>query len=183
MGSSRLRFAHTSRSGTYNRVADPDWEDPLDGLPGVAAGGRWNPPGSFPVVYLNKSLPLARLFIAHKLMGHPYGPEDLDPEEAPVLALTDVPDDSYVDIVTDSGCAQAGLPVTYPSTAQGEVITHTACWPIGEEAWRIGEPGIACRSATVGAASSDEELAWFQRENQLHARDVMGFSKWFFQGS
>lgn len=180
MVSSGLSFAHTARSGTYFRVADPDWEDPLDGLPGVTSGGRWNPPGSFPVVSLNRSVSLARLFVAHRLRGQPYGPEDLDPETAPSLAHADVPEASYVDIVTDDGCRSAGLPVTYPFESQSKVVPHAVCWPIGERAWLQGEPGIACRSATKGAATSDEELAWFQRGSQLALSNLQPFSEWFF---
>ena len=180
MVSSGLSFAHTARSGTYFRVADPDWEDPLDGLAGAAVGGRWNSPGSFPVVYLNESVNLARLFVAYRLRRQPYGPEDLDPETAPSLAHADMPEASYVDIVTDDGCQRAGLPVTYPFDQRGKVVTHAACWPIGDRAWLQSEPGIACRSATTGAAASDEELAWFQRASQLTLSNLQPFSEWFF---
>ena len=140
-----------------------------------------NPPGSFPVVYLNKTFRLARKCVAHKLSGQPYGPEDLEPTAAPVLAVTDVPIKSRVDVVTDDGCRQAGLPATYPMTSQGEVIPHETCWPIGEQAWLMGESGIAYRSATTGAALTDEELAWFQRDQLLPEGEVLQFEDWFFQ--
>ena len=42
-------------------------------------GGRWNPPESFPVVYLCRSVPVARANVYRKLEGQPYGPEDLRP--------------------------------------------------------------------------------------------------------
>lgn len=176
-----MTFSHIERGGAYFRVAKPDWDNPLDGLPGLEAGGRWNPPGSFPVVYLNESVPLARKFVAHKLRGHPYGPEDLEPTAGPVLAATDVPIELRVDVVTDDGCKQAGLPSTYPMTREGEVVPHETCWPIGEEAWRIGESGIACRSATTGAAATEEDLAWFQRNGQLPKGEVRPFEDWFFR--
>lgn len=175
-----MRFRHLTRGGIYHRVADPDWEEPLDARPGVATGGRWNPPGSFPVLYLNQTVPLARLFVAHKLAGLPYRPEDLDLDSAPVLVDVEMASDSYVDIVTDRGCTAAGLPATYPLEAGGAVIPHEHCWPIGEEAQRTGELGIACRSATQGASPSDEELAWFQNNEMLPAKRITDFAEWFF---
>ena len=180
MGSPSLKFKHVTRAGTYHRVADPDWPEPLDARPALASGGRWNPPGSFPVVYLNRSVPLARLFVANKLRGLPYGPEDLDPDSGPVLVSVELLSGSYVDVVTDAGCASVGLPSSHPIDSSGDVVPHEACQPIGQEAWNQGEPGIACRSATHGASRSDEEMAWFQRGRRLHADEVEGFVDWFF---
>lgn len=180
MVGSALSFLRISRGGPYNRVAEITWENPLDGLPGVDEGGRWNAPDSFPVVYLNKTVKLARLYVAHKLRDHPYGPEDIDPDTGDVLATVDLPAQDHVDIVTDEGCLAVGLPITYPVDASGGVIRQETCRPIGGEAWRMNERGIACRSATVGAAREDEELAWFQRGSALTADSVLGFTDWFF---
>lgn len=161
-------------------MADPDWEDPLDAVPALSEGGRWSAPDSFPVVYLNGTVALARRFVAYRLRGQPYGPEDLDPDRGPLLVMAEVPTDEYVDIVTDPGCTKAGLPATYPFMSTGEVVPHEDCWPIGQQAWDIGEPGIACRSAMAGASLSDEELAWFQHDQGLNPVDVKTFSAWFF---
>lgn len=175
-----LSFLRLSRGGPYHRVAEADWEDPLDGVPGMNAGGRWNPPDSFPAVYFNQSVELARLYVSQKLRDQPYGPEDIDPDTGHVLATVDLPAQDYVDIVTDGGCRAAELPTTYPLDRFGDPIPHEACWPIGEDAWREGEHGIACRSATAGAERSDEELAWYQRGSALAAARVLGFTDWFF---
>ena len=75
------------------RVADPDWDDPLDGRYAGERGGRWNPPESFPVVYLCRSVPVARANVYRKLEGQPYGPEDLRRGTGPVLVRTTVPED------------------------------------------------------------------------------------------
>ncbi|HEX9658689.1 MAG TPA: RES family NAD+ phosphorylase [Rhodothermales bacterium] len=174
-----LKLLHLKRGGEYWRVADPDWTNPMDGRSGMASGGRWNAPASFPAVYLNGSVSLARLFVAHKLHDQPYGPEDLDPDSAPVLVTTDIAEGDFVDIVTDAGCAAAGLPETYPIDTSGEVIRHETCWPIGQAAWNQGERGIACRSATRGASKS-EELAWFQRNRKLLVKESERFVDWFF---
>lgn len=176
----RLTFLHLKRGGEYWRVADPEWADPLDGRPGMARGGRWNAPGSFAAVYLNSNVSLARLFVAHKLGHQPYGPEDIDPDSGPVLVSVDIAEEDFVDLVTSAGCANAGLPESYPINASGDVIGHETCWPIGQAAWNLGEQGIACRSATRGASESDEDLAWFQRAQPLQGGGVQPFVDWFF---
>lgn len=173
-------FRHVARSATYYRVAHPTWADPLDGLPAMPDGGRWNRPGSFPVVYLNQTIALARRFVAHKLRGQPYGPEDLEPDAGPDLAHAEVPSDDYVDIVSDAGCRAAGLPTSYPVSPTGEPVAHEDCRPLGDRAWNLGERGIACRSATFGASRSDEELAWSRRDTTMVLLDRQPFATWFF---
>ena len=42
------------------RVAKPDWKDPLDASFAGTHGGRWNPPRSWPTLYLNRDLDTAR---------------------------------------------------------------------------------------------------------------------------
>ena len=175
-----MSFRHVTRGGSYFRVADPVWQDPLDGHSGVATGGRWNEAGSFPVVYLSRTKSVARKFVAHKLGDQPYSPEDLDPAEGPLLVTADLESEDYVDVVTDEGCITAGLPDSYPRDDAGETIPHQVCWPIGQAAWDTGEPGIACRSASKAAATTDEELAWFQRADTLIAVDEEPFLSWFF---
>ena len=139
------------RGGTYCRVADPAWQNPLDSSYALRSGGRWNSPGSFPVVYLNRDLRMARANVARKFRGLPYGPELLRSEEAPILIEASVPDSEYVDILTDGGCADVGLPVTYPKRPDGSEVNWTECQAIGQEAWTRGCQGIACRSAAPGA--------------------------------
>lgn len=175
-----MKFRRILRGGFYHRVAEVGWANPMDGTPGVERGGRWNPPGSFPVVYLNKTIDLARLYVAKKLSGHPYGPEDIDPDTGDVLATVDLPSQEYVDVVTDGGCRGVGLPKSYPLDASGRVIGHESCQPIGLEAWQKREAGIAFRSATLGAGRNGEELAWFQRGRPLSPDRVLSFSDWFF---
>ena len=59
------------------RVADPSWSDPLDPAFARRYGGRWNPPGMFPVLYLNEDPATARLNLRAFIAGWPYEPEDL----------------------------------------------------------------------------------------------------------
>lgn len=174
-----MTFAAVRRGGAYLRVADPSWKDPLDGSYSVRQGGRWNAPGTFGVVYLNRTIEVARANVRRLFAGQPYGPEDLDPREAPVLVDTTVPKADFVDVLSDAGCRAAGLPATYP-LEDGEPIPHRRCQPIGQRAWDEGWPGIACRSAAAGCDRDDEELAWFEREESLVAATTRAFDDWFW---
>jgi hypothetical protein len=121
--------------------------------------------------------------VAQKFHGRPYGPELLDPREAPVLVQTTVTESDLVDIVTDDGCVDAGLPKEYPNDpAHGGVVDWNRCQPIGAADWASGEFGIACRSATPNAPADGEELAWFAqpRRSLLTAGSVLAFDDWFW---
>jgi len=171
---------HLRRGGRYFRVADPAWEDPLDGSYAQQRGGRWNPPDSYPVVYLARSVATARANVYRLLIDHPYGPEDFEPATAPVLVTTDVPTDRYVDAVTARGLASLGLPRSYPLDASGTTVARERREAIGQAAWDAGEPGIACRSAAPTAPARGEELAWFDRGTRLRAESTSAFERWFW---
>lgn len=141
-------------------------------------GGRWNAAGAFGVVYLNASLQVARALVRCRLEDRGIRPEDLRPEAGPTLVRTTVPDDAYVNAVTDAGLRALGLPASYPLDSRGRVIAHNVCQPIGQLAWDAGERGIACRSATPGAPAAGQELAYFGRE-RLHVNEAKPFADWF----
>lgn len=170
------------RGGEYFRVADPDWADPLDGSFAARRGGRWNPPDSFPVVYLAATVAVARANVYRKLEGQPFGPEDLEPHAAPVLVTAEVPAADYLDAITDEGLRALGLPARYPTDEEGEPVGWDRCQPVGRASWDRGDPGIACRSAAPAMADHDEELAWFQRVEapELVRVRVEGFEGWFW---
>lgn len=173
---------HVRRGGVYFRVADPHWGNPLDGSHAAQSGGRWNPPHSFPVVYLNRDVRVARANVARKFSGRPYGPELLEPRQAPVLVQTPVLEADYVDIITDEGCVEAGLSKQYPNEPGGGVVAWERCQPIGVAAWAAGDPGVACRSAAPTAPAGGEELAWFARTetSALKVETVLAFDQWFW---
>lgn len=168
-----------TRGGVYVRVADPDWEDPLSGAFAKVRGGRWNKPRAFPVVYLNGDERVARANVLQRFADLPYGPEDLEPSAAPALVSTVVPEDEFVDVVSDAGCEAAGLSPTYPLDEDGAPVPHDACRPVGQEAWDAGLPGIACRSAAPAAPRGSEELAWFARGEPLTPLEVRRFTEWY----
>jgi hypothetical protein len=170
------------RGGTYHRLAEPAWDDPLDTSYSRERGGRWNPPGRFGAVYLNRDLRMARLQVQHKLRGQPYGVEDLDEDEQHDLVSVEVVKHHWLDCVTDLGLGAVRLPTTYPRYANGRPVRHQTCQPIGQAAYDDGRPGIACRSAARGATSSDEELAVFERDVNAAVRMTgrRPFAEWFW---
>lgn len=170
------------RGGPYNRLAEPAWTDPLDTGYSKTRGGRWNPPGAFGALYLNRDLRVARLQVEHRLAGHPYGVEDLDEAEQHDLVDLDVPEQTWLDCVSDGGLEAVGLPVSYPRHPDGTAVGHPECRPKGQAAFNEGLPGVACRSAAYGAATADEELAVFARAGGpnvaiTHRRP---FADWFW---
>jgi RES domain len=170
------------RGGAYNRLAEPAWTDPLDTSYSNARGGRWNPPGAFGALYLNRDLRVARLRVEHALAGHPYGIEDLDEAELHDLVELKVPSRAWLDCVSDSGLRAVGLPVSYQRHRGGKPVEHAECRPIGQAAFDVGLPGLACRSAARGATTADEELAVFARTGGLKVTMTgrRPFADWFW---
>ena len=175
----------TSRiGGTYSRVADPDWDDPLDTDFSLATGGRWNAPGTFPVLYLNETLGAARANVSMRLaeqrrLGITI--DMLDPLGLPVLVEVLVSSGTAVDLTSDDGLAAVGLPLSYPLDAAGERVGHARCRLIGATAHEAQHQGIRARCAAPGAARVDLELAWF-RDNGGFAEltgNQRPFRDWF----
>jgi RES domain len=171
-----------TRAGRYSRVADPSWRDPLSPKHARRLGGRWNAPGAFGVTYLNAAPAVARAQVRHKLEPRGVRPEDLDPRQGPSLIHTNVPKRRYVDAVTERGVASVGLPKTYPREADGSIVPHGICRPVGQEAHNAGEPGIACRSAAPTAPVDGEELAYFGSV-RLRVASSEPFVDWFWAAS
>jgi hypothetical protein len=177
-----VRQPTVNAAGRYLRLADPDWGNPLDGSYARDGGGRWNRAGSYPVVYLNRSLRTARLNCLQQFKDLPYGPEDLDEAEAPLLVATDVPDGDHAECLSDRGLEEWGLPPTYPRHRDGRPVTWEECWPVGERAHAADLDGIACRSAAEGARADDHELAHFDRDDApaLEPVERLPFEDWFW---
>ena len=168
------------RAGAYNRLAEPSWADPLDTTYSRARGGRWNVPGAFGALYLNRDPRMARLQVHHKLAGQPFGVEDLDPSEQHDLIEVRVDDCDPLDCVTAPGRTDVGLPAGYPLDDQGQPVTYDACQTVSSEAFAARHPGVACRSAAGGATVSNEELAVFDRDAGLvHQTARRPFSDWY----
>ncbi|MCY3618164.1 MAG: RES family NAD+ phosphorylase [Acidimicrobiaceae bacterium] len=161
--------------GTYCRVADPEWDDPLDPSYAASRGQRWNPPG-MECLYLNRDEYTARANVLRRFAGLAYGPEDLDPATAPVLVEVTVPAGQAADAYSDNGLASLGLPHTYPHNPDGSLIPHSTCQPIGTTVLDAGLDGVDYRSA---AAGGDRELAWFPRGAAARQRSRRTFDDWW----
>jgi hypothetical protein len=164
------------------RIADPSWDDALN--PGYAArtGGRWNPPGSFPTLYLSEDRVTARFNLALFISDWPYTPEDLRDDTGPVLVRAILPRDQVVaDCHTPEGIFALGLPASYPWDASGRLIPHPVCQRIGEDIHARTLRGVRCRSAQVPAGAG-RELAWFPASRHSRAREVgrEAFAAWYW---
>ena len=163
------------------RIADPRWRNPLDPTFSKHAGGRWNPPGSFSVLYLNESKSTARSNLRRFVSQWPYEPDDLRESSAPTLVECRLPRRQVVcDVHTPAGVRAAGLPATYPLDSRGMEVPHAVCRPVGANARAAGFHGIRCRSAADPTGSA-RELAWFPATAHDVAECVrtLTFSQWY----
>ncbi len=164
------------------RIADAGWTDPLDPTFAQRIGGRWNPPDSFPTLYLNEDLATARINLTSFVAQWPYEPEDLRDDTGPVLVAATLPRRQQVaDVHTKAGISAARLPPTYPLDAAGALIPQETCQSIGVKANAAGLRGVRCRSAHFPAGAG-RELAWFPATARSRARHVatLSFEDWFW---
>ena len=86
----RIKTVVLTDGRVWLRVASASWKNPLDSNYAQQAGGRWNPPGAYPALYLNADLATARSQLERMLEGYPVGIDDLD-EDAFVLSRCSTP--------------------------------------------------------------------------------------------
>ena len=158
----------------YYRLAALHWNNPIDTSYAQRTGGRWNPEDSFPVLYLNGSLDVAKANVSHLyLKGAPWDAEDLSP--GPILLDVTVPEEDYVDAVTPAGLAALGLPKAYPKG-----VAHNVCQALGLQLWEAFCRGVACCSAAPQAPQDGEELAWFDTGSRKPmVISVRTFEDWY----
>lgn len=163
------------------RIADAEWGDPLDPSFAAVRGGRWNPPGSHPTLYLNEDPTTARLNLRAFIEGWPYEPEDLRDDTGPVLVHATLPaDQRVVDAHSRRGLNAVALPESYPLDGDGLLVGHDVCQPIGLSAKRAGLRGVRARSARVPEGAG-RELGWFpaNRRSRARALIVESFETWY----
>lgn len=153
------------------RVAAPTWSDPLDPSYARQRGGRWNPPGSYPTLYLNGDVATARMRIERMIEGSPVTFDDLDDDAYLLVAAILPPAQTCADAVSASGLRALGLPDSYPLDARGEAVEHGACQAVGQRIRDQGLRGVWCRSAAT-ADGRGRELAWFPAGRRSRARSV-----------
>lgn len=161
------------------RVADSSWDDPLDPSFAADQGGRWNPPKSFPTLYLNEDLATAKLQIEAMTDGFPVRPDDLD-DGFDLIVATLPGSQDVADAVTESGLVALGLPKTYPRYGNGRPVRRGACQPVGREVHDAGLRGVKARSALADDRSG-RELAWYPARPSSHATLVrrIPFREWW----
>ncbi len=160
------------------RITRPHFADPFDPTFAQRSGGRWNPPDSWPTLYLNEDLATVHAQVRHLFAGRGVEPDDLD-DDAPIrLAAATLPGRQRVaDVVSPDGVAAVGLPASYPTDGDGRVVGHQVTQLIGVRAHTDGLRGVWCRSA----AGVGRELAWFPAARSSARpvwRQPVGFGTW-----
>lgn len=164
------------------RIADATWNDPLDPQFAQQTGGRWNPPGSFPTLYLCEDWVTARANLRRFIAQWPYEPEDLREDTGPLLVGAQLPRKQRVcDCHSRAGIAAAGLPPNYPLDRRQSAVAHPPCQSVGRAAKLAGLRGVRARSAQT-ADGAGRELAWFPATRASRASEVqrLDFEAWFW---
>lgn len=163
------------------RVADPSWVDPLDPSFARDRGGRWNPPASFPTLYLNEDLPTARAQVIKLLEGSPIEPDDLD-QGFDLVTATLPRSQEAADAVSDEGLQAIGLPSTYPRHPNGRPVRRAVCQEVGDTVQQAGLRGVYARSAATDDGSG-RELAWFPARETSRATLLQRhtFRDWWYR--
>ena len=163
------------------RIADPAWTNPLDPSFAQRQGGRWNPPDSFPTLYLDEDMATARRNLRAFIAKWPYEPEDLRDDTGPILVGCALPrHQAACDVYSRAGVRAAGLPDSYPFEKDGRLVPHTRCQPVGVRVKAAGLRGVRARSAQ-SPDGAGRELAWFPHSARSVARRVrtLAFTAWF----
>lgn len=167
---------------TWWRIANPAWANPLDPRFAQQQGGRWNPPGSFPALYLNEDMVTARLNLFDFISKWPYEPEDLRDNTGPMLVGCSLPRRQIVcDACSLAGVRAVGLPDTYPLERDGALVPHARCQSIGTRVKAARLRGVRSRSAQ-SRDSIGRELAWFPTSTRSVTRraQTLAFTTWFW---
>lgn len=166
----------------WSRICEAGWDDPLDPTFAQTRGGRWNPQGSWPTLYLNEDVVTARLNLTLFIAAWPYEPEDLADDTGPDLAVARLPRKQPVaDAHSPRGIAAVGLPASYPLDLDGEPVPRDRCQPIGERVHAAGLRGVRCRSAQAPHGAG-REVAWFPATSRSRAHLIarQRFTEWFW---
>lgn len=162
------------------RLCEASWANPLDATYSQRKGGRWNPPDSWPTLYLNEDILTARANLVLFTRGWPFEPEDLAEGAGPQVVVVELPADQEVaDAHSPAGLESVDLPTTYPVHANGRPVTHQTCQKVGRQVKAADLAGVHARSAQLVAG---RELAWFPGESDSATlvRRV-DFATWYWQ--
>lgn len=141
-------------------MAKPEWAQPLDSSYAQNFGGRWNPPKSFPTLYLSADVLTARLQIERMCSGTPVTPDDLADDAYVLVAATLPAAQVGADAVSQEGLIALELPQSYPVDEQGVLVPQARCRTIGVDLQQQGLRGVWCKSACTDDGRG-KEFAWF----------------------
>src|SRR2546425_4111760 len=102
--------------------------EPLDSSQSMARGGRWNRPGSFPVLYTGSTVEVVKAFVDWHATYYGLPLTTRPPDHLPDLVVLSFAA-TIADAVNDQGLVHYGLPTTYPKGFPPQ--DHTATQPIG----------------------------------------------------
>ena len=146
-------------SGTTWRHTAPN-RDPMSGAGARAVGGRWNPRGLFPTVYL--ALPLACCLAEADRMAQSQQVTTADLIDAGrTLHTLEIRDVNLLDLRLPARLDAVGLE---PADVRDD--DWAPCQQVGQAAWFLGRAGIIAASATGGG----DVVALF--EQRLHPGQV-----------
>ncbi len=158
-----------SFAGTVYRCVPAASTDPMS-VSFSLGGGRWNPPGTFPVFYTFLSQSLARTWIRAQWTKAGTLMEDLQPQALPDLLILNCNVTGLVDLTQPMGLRDVGLPDTYPVGFESDASWVTT-QRIGVTLHAAGSPGILTRSATAtswtGPMENWAEIAFFPERTTL----------------
>lgn len=152
------RCTGVSVQGQFERHTTLTWQ----GLSGSAAGGRWGPPGTFPVLYLARPRRAVVIEAYRHLVDPTEGmtgvmvqPRRLLTVEVAVTGILDLRDEMTI--------ATLGFDSEHLSSPVGN---YEPCWQIATAAYQLGLHGILAPAAT----GTGETLALFT--NHLTAAET-----------
>ena len=143
----------------------PHWSvEPLSAAPSQQFGGRWNAPGTFPVLYTFMSRTLARTWVDGHLARGGVTLNEAQPEALPDLLVLVCNLNGIADLASDSGLQSVGLPPQYPKGFETEAAYPTT-QHVGMQLYQVNVPGVLARSATAmrwdGPVMNGSEIAIF----------------------
>jgi RES domain-containing protein len=125
-------------------------------------GGRWNPPNSWPTLYLNRDIQTARAQIERMLDGTFSNLDDLSDDAFDLVAATLPRKLEALDLISPAGIGASGLPATYPLNAKGDFVPHSHCQVLSVRAHTEELDGVEAPAA-VRAPHDCFEFAWWPR--------------------
>jgi len=171
-------------NGTLFRAIPHGSQTPLSSQYAYQYGGRWNAPGSYPVLYTSGSVAGVRAYVDWQASYYGVDLADWAPEDQPDLLVLSI-QGSYANVATNSGLTFYGLPTSYPIGYLGqEAWTFTQ--PIGATIYADGWAGLVTRSATASSWSGSmhewAEVALFTERAQSPVLiDRFDYRAWYPQ--